>query len=103
MQEYEQLPNKSVRIYPNRLKVHLRRVSWSLITQELVLYNLVSAELRHALKTQVRHWISSGKNRFNRLDQRFDCATGSEYKPDDKEPGGHQQQQGQAGVKKRNF
>jgi hypothetical protein len=75
---------------------------------EVVLYDMAWASLRHALKTKVRPWISSGKDRFNTLDQLFDCAAASEFKPDDKKPGG-QQQQRQAGEsqkggdKKRNF
>jgi hypothetical protein len=52
--------------------------------------------LRHALKTKIRPWISSGKDRFDTLDQLFDCAAASEFNPDDKLPGG-QQQQRQAG------
>jgi hypothetical protein len=54
------------------------------------------AGLRHALKAKVRPWISTGKDRFDTLDQLFDCAAASEFKPDDKKPGG-QQQQRQAG------
>jgi len=67
------------------------------------------AGLRHALKTKVRPWISSGKERFDTLDQLFDCAAASEFKPDDKKPGGQQQQQRltgesqKGGNKKRNF
>jgi len=45
------------------------------------------AGLRHALKTKVRPWIPSGKERFDTLDQLFDCAAASEFKPDDKKPG----------------
>jgi hypothetical protein len=109
MQEYQQLPNESVRIYANRLKANWRRAGWSLITHEVVLYDMAWAGLRHALKTKVRPWISSGKDRFDTLDQLFDCAAASEFKPDDKKPGGQQQQQRQAGEsqkggdKKRNF
>jgi len=63
----------------------------------------------NALKTKVRPWISSGKDRFDTLDQLFDCAAALEFKPDDKKPGGQQQQQRQVGEtqkggeKKRNF
>jgi len=109
MQEYQQLPNESVRIYANRLKANWKRASWSFITHEVVLYDRAWAGLRHALKMKVRPWISSGKDRFDTLDQLFDCAAASEFKLDHKKPGGQQQQQRQAGEsqkggdKKRNF
>jgi hypothetical protein len=108
MQEYQQLQNESVRVYGNRLKANWRRASWSQITHEVVLYDMAWGGLRHALKTKVRPWISSGKDRFDTLDQLFHCAAASEFKLDDKKPGG-QQQQRQAGEsqkggdKKRNF
>jgi hypothetical protein len=54
------------------------------------------AGLRHALPTKVRPWISSGKDRFDTLDQHFDCVAASVFKLDYKMPGG-QQQQSQAG------
>jgi len=63
----------------------------------------------HTLKTKAKPWISSGKDRFDTLDQLFDCAAASEFKPDDKKPGGQQQQQRQTGEsqkcgnKKHNF
>jgi hypothetical protein len=91
MQEYEQFPNESVRIYANRLKAICRRAGWSLITHEVVLYDMAWAGLRHTLKTTVRRWISSGKVRFDTLDQLFYCAAASEFKPDDKKPRGQQQ------------
>jgi len=97
MQEYQQLPNESVRIYANRLKANWRRAGWSLIMHEVVLYDMAWAGLRHALKTKVRPWICSGKDRFDTLDQLFDCAAASEFKPDDKKPGGQQQQQSKHG------
>jgi len=53
--------------------------------------------LRLALKTKVRPWISSGKDRVDTLDQLFDCAAASEFKSDDKKPGRQQQQQREAG------
>jgi hypothetical protein len=87
MQEYQQLRNESVRIYANRLKGSWKRAGWSLITQEVVLYDMAWAGLRHALKMKVRPWISSGKNRFHTLDQLLDCAAASEFKTDDKKPG----------------
>jgi len=37
---------------------------------------------------QVRHWISSGKDSFDPVDQHFDWAAASEYEPDDKKCGG---------------
>jgi hypothetical protein len=64
--------------------------------------------LRHALKTKVRPWISAARDRFDTLDQLFDCAGALEFKPDDTKPGG-QRQQSQSGAsqkcgnKKRNF
>ena len=64
---------------------------------EVVLYDMAWAVLRHPVKTKVRPWISSGKDRFETLDQLFDCAAASEFKPDNKKPGGKQQQQRQSG------
>jgi len=66
------------------------------------------AGLRHALKTKVRPWISTVKDRFDTLDQLFDCTAASEFKLDDKKPGGHQQQSQagesqKGGNKKHNF
>jgi len=55
------------------------------------------AGLRQALKTKARPWISSGNDRFNTLDQLFDCAAASEFKPDNKKPAGQQQQHRQTG------
>jgi len=109
MQEYEQLPNESVRVYANRLKANWRRAGWNLKTHEVVLYDMACADVRHALKTKVRPWISSSKDRFDTFDQLFNWAAASEFKPDDKKPGGQQQQQRQAGEsqkggeKKHNF
>jgi hypothetical protein len=96
MQEYEQLPNESVRVYANRLKANWRIAGWNLIVYEVVPW----AGLRHTLKTKVRPWISTGKDRFDTLDQLFDYAAASEFKPDDKKPGG-QQQQTQSGESQR--
>jgi hypothetical protein len=64
--------------------------------------------VRHALKTIVRRLISSGEDSVDTLDQIFDCAAASEFKLDDKKPGGQQQQwqTGEAqerGDKKHNF
>jgi len=66
------------------------------------------AGLRHALQRKVRPWISSGKDRFDTFDQLFDCAVAPEFKPDNKKPGGQQQQSQygesqKSGDKKRNF
>jgi hypothetical protein len=97
MQEYQQIRNESVRINANRLKSNWRRAGWSLITYKVVLYNTAWAGLRHALKTKVRPGISSGKDRFDTVDQLFGCAVASQFKPDDKKPGRQQQQQTQAG------
>jgi len=97
MQEYQQLPNESFRIYANRLKANWRRAGWSLIPHEVVLYKMACVGLRQALQTKVSPWISCGKARFNTLDQLFYCAVASEFKPDDKKPGGQQQQQREAG------
>jgi len=109
MQEYQQLPNESVRAYANRLKPNWRRASWSLITHEVILYDMAWARLGHTLKMKVRPWISSGTDRFDTSDRLFDCAAVSEFKPDDKKPGGQQQQKRHAGEsqkggdKKHNF
>jgi len=109
MQEYQQLPNESVRIYANLLKANWRRAGWSLETHEVNLYDMAWAGLRHALRTKVRPWISSSKDRFNTLNQLLDCAAASKFKPDDKKPRGQQQQHRQAGEsqkdgnKKHNF
>jgi len=64
--------------------------------------------LRHKLTTQVRPWISTGKERFGTPDQLSNCGAASEFKLDDKTPGGqqHQRQTGvsqKGGDKKRNF
>jgi len=88
MQEYQQLPNESVQIYANCLKANLRRAGWSLITHEVVLYDMAWVGLRRALKMKVRPWISSGKDRFDRLDQLFDCVAASEFILDDNKPRG---------------
>jgi hypothetical protein len=72
MPEYLQLSHESVRIYANHQKANWRRASWSLIILKVVLYDIAWAGLRHALKTKVRPWISSGKDRFNTFDQLFD-------------------------------
>jgi hypothetical protein len=75
---------------------------------EVVLYDMAWAGLRHPLMTKFRPWISSGKDRFDTLDQLFDCAAALQFEPADKKPG-WQQQQRQAGEsqkggdKKRNF
>jgi len=64
--------------------------------------------LRHALKMKVRPSISSRKDRLDTFNQLFDCTAASEFKPDDKKPGG-QHQNRQAGEsqkgsdKKRDF
>jgi hypothetical protein len=109
MQEYEQLPNKSFQVYANHLKPNWRVASWNIITHKVILYHMAWAGLRHALKTKVRPWISTGKDRFDTLDQLFDCVAPSEFKSDDLKPRGQQQQQRQAGEsqkggeKKHNF
>jgi hypothetical protein len=41
--------------------------------------------------------ISSGNKWFDRLNQLFECAVVSEFKPDNLKPAGQQQQQQQAG------
>jgi hypothetical protein len=108
MQKYQQLPNEAVRVYANCLKANWRRAGWNLITHKLVLYDMAWTGRRHALKMKVRPWISSGKDRFDTLDQLFDCALASEFKPDDKKPGGQQLQRPtvesqKGGDKKRNI
>jgi hypothetical protein len=109
MQEYHQLRNESVRIYANCLKANWRRVGWSLITHEVVLYDMAWVGLPHALKNNGRPWISSGKDKFDTLDKLFSWAAPSESTPDDKKPGGQHELQTQAGEshkggnKKHNF
>jgi hypothetical protein len=88
MQEYQQLPNESVRVYTNRLKANWRRPGANLITHKVVQYYLALVGLWQAHKTKVRPWISSGQGRFDSLDQLFDCLAASEFKPDDKKAGG---------------
>jgi hypothetical protein len=88
MQEYKQLPNEAVRVYANRLKANRRRAGWNEMTHEVVLYNMAWVGLLHAFKTKVRPSISSGKDRFDTLDQLFDCEAALEFKLDDKQPGG---------------
>ena len=90
MQEYQQLPNKSVRVYANCLKANSRRAGWNLIMHEVVLHDMAWVRLQYVLKTQARPWISSGKARFDKLDQLFDCAAALEFKPDHNKPGGQQ-------------
>jgi hypothetical protein len=87
MQLYQQLPNQSVRVYANRLKATWRRAGWNLIAHEVVPW----AGQRHALKTKVRPWISSSKDRFDTPDQLFDYVAASVFNPDDKKPWGQQQ------------
>jgi chemotaxis protein histidine kinase CheA len=93
MQEYQQLPNESVRVYANRMKANWRRAGCNLITHDVVVYDMAWSGLRHALKTKVRQWIPKDKDRFERLDELFDSAAASESKPEGKKPGGQQQQQ----------
>jgi len=50
MQEYQQLPNESVRVYANHMKANWRRAGRNLVTHEVVLYDMARAGLRHALK-----------------------------------------------------
>jgi hypothetical protein len=97
MHEYQQLPNESVRTYANRLQANWRGAGWSLITHEVVLYDMAWVGLWHTRKKKVRPWISSGKDRFDTLDQLFHCVAASEFKPDEKKPTGQQLQQRQAG------
>jgi hypothetical protein len=108
MQEDQQLPNKVVRVYANHLKVNWRRAGWNLITHELVQYDMAWAGLRHALKMKVRPLISGSKDRFDTLDQLLESAAASEFKPNDKKPGGQQHQRQtqefeKGGDKKHNF
>jgi len=58
----------------------------------------------------VRSWFSGGKHTFDTLDQLFDSAAASKFKPDNKKPRGQQQQQQRqagethkGGDKKHNF
>jgi hypothetical protein len=92
MEEYQQLPNNTVQVYTSHLKANWRRAGWNLITQEVVPYDMAWAGLQHPLKTKVRPWISSGKDRFDTLDQLFNYVAVSEFKLVDKKPGGQQQQ-----------
>jgi len=108
LKEYQQLPDEAVQVYTNRLQANWRIVGCNRITNEVVLYDVAWAALRHALKTKDSPWISSAKDRFDTLGQLFDYAVASEFKPDDKKPGGQQQQRQtgesqKGGDKKRNF
>ena len=96
MREYQQLPNESVRGYANCLNNNWRRAGRSMVMDEVVVNDMGLVGLRHALKTKVGPWISSGNDRFNTLDRLFDCAAASQFKLDHKQPGG-QQPQRQAG------
>jgi hypothetical protein len=60
---------------------------------EVVLYGMSCAGLRYTLMAKVRPWITSGKEMFDTLDQLFDRVVASEFKSEDKSPGGQQQQQ----------
>jgi len=93
MPKYQQSPNKSVWDYANHLKAKCRRAGWNLIRHEVVLYDMAWAALWHVLQTNVRPWMSSGKEMFDTLDQLSDCTAAPEFKPDDKTPGGKQQQE----------
>jgi len=86
MQEYQQLSNESVRVYANRMKANWRRAGWNLITPNVVLYDMAWSGLRYALKTNVRPWIPKDKDRFETLDELFDCAAPSESKPEQQKP-----------------
>jgi len=59
---------------------------------EVVLYDMAWVGLKHALKMNARPSISSGKDRFDTLDQLFNCRAASEFKLDNKKPEGQQQQ-----------
>jgi hypothetical protein len=59
--------------------------------------DLALAGLHHALQMKVRPWISSGKELFTTLDQRFDCAAASKFKLDDKNCRGQNENPKQAG------
>jgi hypothetical protein len=108
MQEYQQLPNEAARVYANRLNLNWRRAGWNLIMHELVLYDMAWKGLWHPLTMKVRPLISSGKDRFDTVDQLIDSAVASEFNPNDKKPGGQQQQRQtgefqKGGDKKHNF
>jgi len=97
MQEYQQLPNESVRIYANRLKTNWRRAGRSLIMHEVVLYLMAWVGLSQTPKTKGRPWISSGKDRFDTLNQLFNCAAASEFKLHNMKPREQQLQQRHTG------
>jgi len=84
------------------------RAGWTQITCKVVLYDLALAGLRHALQMIITPWISTGNNKSEKVDQLLDCAGSSQFKPNDKMPGG-QYQKRQAGEfqkggdKKHNF
>jgi hypothetical protein len=75
MQEYQQLPNESVRVYANRLNAKCRRAGWNLRKHEIVLYDMAWAGLPHTLEIKVRPYMSRGKARFNTLGELLDCAS----------------------------
>jgi len=92
MQEYQQLPHESVQVYANLFKADWRRAGWSLIIHEEGQYDMEWVVLRHALQIKLRRWLPMCNDRFDTLDQLFDCAAASEFKLDNKKPGGQQQQ-----------
>jgi hypothetical protein len=86
MLEYQLLPNQSVRIYANCLKGNWRRAGGNLITHEVIVCDIAWVGLPHTLKMKVSPWISSSNDRFNTIDQLFDCAAASVFQPDIKMP-----------------
>jgi hypothetical protein len=106
MQQYQALPNEVVRVYANRLKANWRKDGWNQI--KVVQYDMACAGLQHAHHMNVRPWISSGIDKLDVLDKFFHFAVASEFKLDDKKPGGQQPQMQtreshKGGDMKRNF
>jgi hypothetical protein len=66
----------------------------------MILYDMAWAGLWLSLDTNLIPWISSSKDRFNKIDQLFDRVAALQFKSHDKKPG-RQHLERQAGVSQR--
>lgn len=79
IKEYQQQPNISVRVYTNCLKANMKIAGWSIITHEVVWYNMPWVGLKHALRTNIRLWICSAKVWFDMVNQLLDSSVALEF------------------------
>jgi len=94
MQEYIQLPQRSVRAYANRVKANWRHAGWNLQKHEEVLYDIAWAGLRNSLQNIVE-LMTTACSRFDTLDVFFDKAAASEVTHVENQKPQQQQQQQQ--------